>query len=516
MSNLATNPRPTILPPPKRLRSRWWRLSLRLRLTLLTVLVFMLIQSLISAGRFYYVERQLDASASFELEKQTRSLAQKLGSTPVPPSSESFDSLVESEPPSILVEQPLVSLFTSAGALVATNCRPEIGFVLSGGDEAVGAGVAVHKRYRVAALQTADGRRRPGRTVALRFDDTAGRALVLVVATSDEFVTQLTAQLRNNILLAIPIAFAASLVSGWFISGIAVRPLRRLQEVALMLRPESLGAAIDIGSTATDVARLQERLNEARDRLEAGYKAQEQFAGNVAHELKTPLAIIVAQAELLRLDPALTPGVRQFVETTRDESLRLARLCDSFLLLGRVRHGKPVYPASKPYLVNDWIMDCVQVCARVAQRFDVTLEPTLLMDDDHLDATVMGDASLLMILLDNLIRNACRFSPAGRPVVISGSVDDSGGRVRVTVRDHGPGIPPHMLRQIFDRFVQVDDEPGTAGRRGNGIGLQIAQGIADLHGGAIHAVNRPDGGCAFTVSLPLARATRSIDANAIA
>lgn len=492
-------------PPPPPRRTRWWRLSLRLRLTLLTVVVFTLIHSLISLGRFYYVERQLDVALTEKLEQQAMSLRNKLANTAVPPTSESFGSLVDAEPRSILVEEPLVSLFTAAGKLVASNCTPEVSFLKAGGDDAVAAGQPVRQRFEVTALRTADGAPRAGRTVAVRFDDSAGRTLVLIVATSDEFVTQLSATLRNNILLAILIGIAASLASGWLISGLAVRPLRRLQEIAQMLRPDSLTARIDIGSTATDVARLQERLNEARDRLDAGYRAQEQFAGNVAHELKTPLAIIVAQAELLRADTRLPPTVKQFVDTTRDEALRLARLCDSFLLLGRVRHGKPVQPNARPILVNDWIMDCVQDCTGVAERFSVRLAPTLLMDEDDLDAKVLGDPGLLAILLDNLIRNGCRFSPQGQAVEIGAQVDDTGGRVRVVVRDHGPGIPPAMLRQIFERFVQVEDDPATAGRHGSGIGLQIALGIAQLHDGTITAVNRPDGGCAFTVSLPMAR-----------
>ena len=504
MSLPPTKP-PVQPPPPPPRRTRWWRLSLRLRLTILTVFVFTLIHSLISLGRFYYVERSLDVALSEKLEQQTLSLRDKLAATAVPPTSESFGSLVDAEPRSILVEEPLVSLFTAAGKLVATNATPEISFLRAGGEDALARRKPVQRRFEVAALRTAEGVARAGRTVAVRFDDSAGRTLVLVVATSDEFVTQLTATLRNNILLAILIGVAASLASGWLISGIAVRPLRRLQEIAQMLRPDSLTARIDIGSTATDVARLQERLNEARDRLDAGYRAQEQFAGNVAHELKTPLAIIVAQAELLRADTRLAPTVKQFVDTTRDESLRLARLCDSFLLLGRVRAGKPVQPNARPLLVNDWIMDCVQDCTGVAERFGVRLAPTLLMDEDDLDAKVLGDPGLIAILLDNLIRNGCRFSPHGKDVEIRASVDDTGGRIRVVVRDHGPGIPPAMLRQIFERFVQVEDEPGAGGRHGSGIGLQIALGIAQLHDGTITAVNRPDGGCAFTVNLPMTR-----------
>ncbi len=484
-------------------RSRWLRISLRLRLTLLTVLVFTLIQIAISAARMVYVEQQLDAELRLKLEDQLKSLRDKLAETARMPSMETFEEAVKAEPRSILVEEILVSLFTADGKLIATNCKPEVSFALAGGIEAAESKLPVHRRFEVDALQTPDGARRPGRTVATRFEDPTGRSLVLIAATSDEFVTQLTRQMRNNILLAIPIGAIASVISGWLIAGIAVRPLNRLQEIAQMLEPESLGDRIDIGSTATEVSRLQIRLNEARRRLETGYKAQEQFAANVSHELKTPLAIIVAQADLLKADTTLPEHARQFVNVTREESLRLARLCESFMLLARVRHGKAIDTTARPYTVNLWIMDCVGDCRSIAKQHQVEIKATLL-EDDHLDAQVLGDKDLLSIMLDNIIRNACRFSSPGQTVEISAHAFAK--NVQIAVRDFGPGIPQAMLEKIFEkseRFVQAENTP--LGKRGNGIGLQIAQGIAQLHNGDIDATNCVGGGCLFTLTFPLSK-----------
>lgn len=485
-------------------RSRWLRISLRLRLTLLTVLVFMLIQIAISLARIAYVERQLDEKLQGILGSQVSSLRDKLAETARMPSMETFEEAVNAEPRSILVEAMLVSLFTADGKLIATNCKPEVSFALAGGIEAVKSKSPVHRRFEVDALQTSDGARSPGRTVAMHFQDPTGRDLVLIGATSDEFVTQLTSELRNNILLAIPVGLVASLVSGWLIAGIAVRPLNRLQEIAALLEPESLSNRIDIGSTATEVARLQNKLNEARRRLETGYKAQEQFAANVSHELKTPLAIIVAQADLLKSDLSLPEHARQFINVTREESLRLARLCESFMLLARVRHGKSIETTARPYTVNLWIMDCVGDCRSIAKQHQVDIKATLL-EDEHLDAQVLGDRDLLCIMLDNIIRNACRFSTPGQTVEISAHAFAK--RVQIAVRDYGPGIPPAMLKKIFEkyeRFVQAENTP--LGKRGNGIGLQIAQGIAQLHNGDIDAVNMvEDGGCLFTLTFPLSR-----------
>lgn len=489
---------------------RWFSLSLRLRITLLTVLVFLTIQTVLSVALYLYIEHERNQDLEGKLAERTASLVEKLASTSSMPSNESFDALVEDEPRSILLEELLASLYTGKGKLLASNCKPEVSFAMSGGGDTTIGGANEHRTFEVKALQTTGGHPRTGRTVAVRFADPTGRDLVLVTAASDEFVAQLTKELRENILLAIPVGVAAAFGSGWLIAGIAVRPLKRLQQIAQLLSPSSLGARIDFGSTATEVSKLQERLNEARRRLDAGYRAQEQFAGNVAHELKTPLAIIVAQADVVRTAAGPMPEMaKQFIDVTRDEALRLARLCESFLLLTRVRHGKPVTVGSKPHGVNEWIMDCVAESQSAAARFGVEIKPTLLFDDDAIDASIAGDRELLLTMLDNLIRNACRFSPAGGNVEVKASVVEQ-SRVRIGVRDHGPGVPPMMLEKIFERFVQAEASEPT-GRKGSGIGLAIAQGIAELHGGSIGVENKPDGGCEFHVELPLVEEGELVD-----
>lgn len=489
--------------PPSR-RPRWLTPSLRLRITLLTVLVFFTIQALLSIALYLYVREQREADLQGKMQERALSIAKQLSTTSARPSNESFAVLVEDEPRSILVEELLASLYAQGGKLIASNCNPEVSYTMAGGADAAISDTPVHRSVNVRALQAPDGRQRSGRTVAVKFADPTGQALVLIVATSDEFIGQLMKELRDNILLAVPVGVAAAFVSAWFIAGIAVKPLKRLQQIAQLLSPSSLGARIDFGSTASEVSRLQERLNEARRRLDAGYRAQEQFAGNVAHELKTPLAIIVANADVVRASPGpISQQAKQFIDVTRDEALRLARLCESFLLLTRVRHGKPVDTIAKPILVNEWLMDCVEESQGVASRFSVELKPTLLADESALDAHIAGDRELLSTMLDNLIRNACRFSPAGGVVEIAAkAVGET--KVRIEVRDNGPGVPPMMLEKIFERFVQADhSEP--AGRRGSGIGLAIAQGIAELHGGMIDVANRAEGGCVFSIELPLAK-----------
>jgi len=115
-------------------------------------------------------------------------------------------------------------------------------------------------------------------------------------------------------------------------------------------------------------------------------------------------------------------------------------------------------------------------------------------------ATVAGDADRLIQVLTNITSNAIRFSPAGAAVEIGAAVD--GATVRVTVRDHGPGIPPAFADRIFGRFQQG---PAPEGRRtGSGLGLSIARALVEVHGGAIGFEAAAGGGTTFWVSLPLA------------
>ncbi|MFT3787956.1 MAG: HAMP domain-containing sensor histidine kinase [Tepidisphaeraceae bacterium] len=470
-----------------------------MRLTLLTVVVFLIIQTAVSVARYVYTERQLDASLRERLAQQAKSLIAKLDKVPDTPSPSAFYQLVEAEPRSILVEELLVSLYTPGGQLLASNCDPPISFINSMAVVAAQVNTPVHNRYQVRALQSPGQDLRPGRTVAVPWKLPSGERRILVVATSDEFVVQLMHEMGWNIWTSVPISLLPVAVAGWLIAGIAVRPIIRLQQVAQVLRPDSLADQIDIGSTASEVAKLQDRLNDARQRLDAGYRAQEQFAANVAHEMKTPLAVVAAHADLVKTEAQNSPALAKFVDLARDETLRLARTCDSLLLLARVRHGKPVTASARSYLVNEWVMDSVQDCVELARLCGVTLVPQL-MDGEFVDVSVQGDADLLRIMLDNVLRNAVRFSPIQSTVTISAEAVQSG--VRVAVLDHGPGIPADVLNDVFERFVQADAALPQGGR-GAGIGLQIARGIADLHGGKLRAANLEEGGCQFTIELPI-------------
>jgi signal transduction histidine kinase len=173
-------------------------------------------------------------------------------------------------------------------------------------------------------------------------------------------------------------------------------------------------------------------------------------------------------------------------------------MVESFLLLTRVRHGKAVIPNQELCTIRDIIVASYEGCASMASQHKVRVG-VILPDGDDVDAAVLGNADLLRTVIDNLLRNAIRFSPVGSMVEIIGRVE--GQHLFISVRDFGPGIPIDLLPRIFDRFSQSNEEQRRG--RGHGLGLEIAMGITELHGGTISVRNLDTGGCEFEVVLPI-------------
>lgn len=323
-----------------------------------------------------------------------------------------------------------------------------------------------------------------------------GLPYVVFVATTDRHAREQLALVRRVLMMLALMAPLLASLSGWFIAGIAVAPFRRLQDVVRQMKPQSLNRSIRMDGGSSEVAELAAELDELRLRLREAFAAQERFLSNVSHEIKTPIAVMQMEAQTLDLGKQ-NQEVASFVGSVREEMRRLGSLVESFLTLTRIEdgHGRV---RGKPMAANDLAMDSVEHCALMANQSRVWLRPRLFADEDTIDTAVAGDHELLKTMLDNLIRNAIRFTPRDTGVQIALNRDDAW--VEFAVRDEGPGIPEDRLETVFDRFAQGSSAERRG--RGHGLGLAIAKGIAELHGGTIRASNRAGGGCEFLVSLP--------------
>lgn len=333
------------------------------------------------------------------------------------------------------------------------------------------------------------------RAVLVGIWGTDGAPYSVLVATTDRFANEQLGIVRRLLLSIALVTPLLGCLSGWFIAGIAVSPFAKFKDLVRQMGPESLSKVLEFDADSPEVAKLAAELELTRQRMREAFAAKERFLSNVSHEIKTPIAVMQIEAETLDLE-GQGEEVVYFVGSVREEMSRLGSLVESFLTLTRMEEGHSRV-RGKRYAANDLAMDSVEHCAVMADQAEVALRPRLFGDDDTLDTAVAGDPDLLVTMLDNLIRNAIKFSPPGSGVEIVLSRDDE--RVEFAVRDQGPGIPESRLETIFDRFAQTAG--GERKGRGHGLGLAIARGIAELHGGTIRARNL-DVGCEFRVVLP--------------
>lgn len=327
---------------------------------------------------------------------------------------------------------------------------------------------------------------------------------VLAAITTDRSSGPMILLCGRVVLALVVCGVVSTAVAAWFVSGLAIRPLQTISRWAGELAPdrESLGPpAPSLAPPATPLAlapeldQLRVELDAAKQRIRIALQANERFITNVSHELKTPVATVLTEAQTLQ-QKDLPEEARGFVRSVIDEMRRLGRMVESFLLLATTRSGQRLEDARAVNL-HDVVLESIAHCGAMARQHDVTMSPVL--DDGAQEPGVYGNGELLRVMLDNLVRNSLRFSPRGGDVAIEVATQPPNAILRV--RDRGPGIPPELFGKLFERFSQATTEVGRG--RGHGLGLSIAQGIAELHGGTISVVNAEGGGCEFTVQLPL-------------
>jgi two-component system sensor histidine kinase MprB len=290
--------------------------------------------------------------------------------------------------------------------------------------------------------------------------------------------------LSNQLLLLIVVGAGGILVAA-LLSLVAARtalaPIARFTR-----RTESVTANPDLSQrlevTGTDeLARLARSFNTTLDALERSVEAQRSLVADASHELRTPIATLRANFQLLRdadrLSPAEQASLREDIIAELDE---LTALVSDVVELAR---GSKPTAGPDDVRVDAIVADVVERTRRRASDLDfaVRLEPTV----------VAAESERVARAVSNLLDNARRWSPPGGTIEISlvGGV--------LTVRDHGPGFDEADLPHVFDRFYRAQS---ARPRPGSGLGLAIVRQAAEAHGGWVKASNSPDGGAVLQVS----------------
>jgi PAS domain S-box-containing protein len=246
----------------------------------------------------------------------------------------------------------------------------------------------------------------------------------------------------------------------------------------------------------------------ARKDAEAAGRAKDQVFAVLSHELRTPLTPILFGTEALLLRDDLAPAVRDVLAMIQRNVEMEARLVDDLLDVTRMRHGK-IELALSPMDIHDAVSEAVEVA-----RPDIeTRGQRLVVALDARHGRVTGDPARLQQVVWNVLKNASKFTPGGGEIRVA--THDEPGHVVIEVTDDGIGIDPSMLSTIFDPFTQAENTV-TRSYGGLGLGLAIAKGIVERHGGRMEAHSPGAGqGATFTIVLPTvieARGEREVPA----
>ena len=227
-------------------------------------------------------------------------------------------------------------------------------------------------------------------------------------------------------------------------------------------------------------------------------QAKDEFVSTVSHELRTPLTSIAGSLGLLIGGAAgpLPPKAERLVGIAETNSRRLVRLINDILDIEKIESGAMQF-SLRPIELGDLVGQAIDALSGLRAEYGVSFGYR------RASAALMinGDADRLTQVVTNLLSNAAKFSPPGEQVEVS--VEDAGGRVRIRVRDRGPGIPPEFHNRIFGKFAQADSSD-TRAKNGTGLGLAITKEMVERHGGRIWFESPPGEGATFFVELPLA------------
>jgi signal transduction histidine kinase len=312
----------------------------------------------------------------------------------------------------------------------------------------------------------------------------------VLAAESLEPVDEGTEVVVHAFAIGVPLLMLIVGGTTWIVTGRALRPVEAIRdEVGSIADDDDLGRRVPEPSSGDEIARLAHTMNEMLARLEAARSRQQRFVSDASHELRSPLATIRHELELLLADPDRTEVV-PMAEGLMAESLRMQALVDDLLLLARSDEGSPA--RRRAVDLDDLVLaEATRLRSRALVQVDTT----------HVSGgQVIGDEGQLTRMVRNLAENAERHARG----FVGFDLQGHDGVVVLAVHDDGPGIPLADRERVFERFTRLDSARAR-GTGGSGLGLAIVAQVAAAHDGSVVADDAPGGGARFTVTLPTER-----------
>ncbi len=318
-------------------------------------------------------------------------------------------------------------------------------------------------------------------------------AYVRVCVPLDSIIAFLT-KVKIIMVIAAPIYLLIAVLGGLLIAKKALQPISKITSTAAEIEKGDLTLRIDGINTKDEVGHLASTFNSMLEHLEISFRRERQFSSDASHELRTPVAIIMAYSEALiatqNKKSESTDDEIKSLELIHSEGEKMNVIISQLLMLARGYEGK--YPVEIESIdLNEIISSVVEQMQDLASESNISLQ---YASNDEL--LCMADQSLMTQMLINLIENGIKYGiPGGYVRLTAKNINDS---MLITIEDNGIGISKEDLPNIFDRFYRADK---SRDRSGTGLGLSIVKWIVDEHNGKITVSSEPGIGTTFSITI---------------
>lgn len=305
----------------------------------------------------------------------------------------------------------------------------------------------------------------------------------------NDFITLLSKQLLASILICL----ALTVLTGMYLMKKSLAPLRIINDTLETIEVNQLDNRITLSDNRNELHDLAVTINQALDRIEYGYKQQQQFISDASHELRTPITVIAGYADLLdrwgKNDPAV---LQESITTIKQETEYMRQLIERLLFFARTNSG-----TLKKHFADINTAKLLQDVYNEVTLLDHDHEITIVENDE---ATIYAEPGSVKQMLRIFVDNAVKYTPAGGKITLSCRRD--GDNVYYSVSDTGIGIPEKDIDRVFERFYRVEQSRAKE-TGGSGLGLSIAQYIAKGNNAELSLKSKLNEGTTISVIFPI-------------
>ncbi|MGA1863926.1 MAG: sensor histidine kinase [bacterium] len=317
----------------------------------------------------------------------------------------------------------------------------------------------------------------------------------LQIGTSVKPIIQILTNRLIYIIITIPVILLFASFLGRLITSRILKPVFEITKTAENITHENLSERVESKHIDLEMRYLVSAFNDMIERLEKSFKYISEFSSHVAHELKTPLAIIKGESELTLRKDREAEDYKRALKINLEETERMLKVVNDLLLLTRLDYRDDVFKFEQIDFI-DFLNEIHEQSQILASEKEIKINIHIANEKIY----VNGDKLHLRRLFFNILDNAIKFTQKKGRIDMSIFIENK--KVIVSISDTGIGIPEEDLPQIFNRFFRGDmEENGT--NSGSGLGLSIASSIAKIHKGNICVQSKPGEGATFSISLPI-------------